>query len=60
MRGFALDYILSHPFINQLISVDLKFDEDEETVDFFISFLKMLALSLDETTIKFFFNSKYK
>ena len=51
------DYILSHPFLNKLISFKFNF-YDEEVVDTFISFLKALALSIDETTIKFFMNAR--
>jgi protein CLEC16A len=50
-------YILSHPFLNKLISFKFNF-YDEEFVDTFISFLKALALQIDETTIKFFTNSR--
>ena len=52
-----LDYILSHPFLNKLISFKFNF-YDEELVDTFISFLKALALSIDQTTIKFFMNAR--
>ena len=38
-----LDYILSHPFLNKLISYNFNF-YDEELVDVYISFLKSLAL----------------
>lgn len=51
------DYILSHPFLNKLISFKFNF-YDEELVDTFISFLKALALSIDSTTIKFFMNAR--
>ena len=52
-----LDYILSHPFLNKLISFKFNF-YDEELVDIFISFLKSLALQIDSTTIKFFINTR--
>lgn len=38
-----IDYILSHPFLNKLISYSFNF-YDEELVDIYISFLKSLAL----------------
>ena len=40
---FFVDYILSHPFLNRLISFKYNF-YDEELVDIFISLLKSLAL----------------
>ena len=43
--------------MNKLISFKFNF-YDEELVDTFISFLKAIALSIDETTIKFFTNSR--
>jgi hypothetical protein len=52
------DYILSHPFLHELISFKFNY-YDEEIVDQLISFLKSLALSLDATTIKFFTNEKH-
>ena len=53
----CVDYILSHPFLNRLISFKFNF-YDEELVDTFISFLKALALSINATTIKFFVNGR--
>ena len=57
LLSLVLDYILSHPFLNKLISFKFNF-YDEELVDTFISFLKALALSIDHTTIKFFMNAR--
>jgi len=48
---------LSHPFLNRLISFKFNF-YDEEIVDTFVSFLKAIALQIDENTIKFFTNSR--
>ena len=48
---------MSHPFLNKLISFKFNF-YDEELVDTFISFLKALALSIDNITIKFFVNAR--
>jgi len=55
--SFSIDYILSHTFLNKLISFKFNF-YDEELVDTFISFLKALALTIDSTTIKFFMNAR--
>jgi protein CLEC16A len=38
-----LDYILSHPFLNKLITFQYNY-YDEELVDIYIAFLKSLAL----------------
>ena len=42
-ESFCLVYILSHPFLNKLISFKFNF-YDEELLDTFIAFLKSLAL----------------
>jgi len=51
-------YILSHPFVNKLISFNFNF-YDEELVDIYISFVKSLALTINEETIQFFFNARF-
>ena len=51
-------YLLSHPFMNKLISFPFNF-YDEELVEVYISFIKSLALSINEETISFFFNSRF-
>ena len=43
--------------MNKLISFKFNF-YDEELVDTFVSFLKAIALQIDETTITFFTNSR--
>ncbi len=54
----SLFFILSNNYINQVIDSDLNFDEDEELLSYYISFLKTLALRLDDRTIQFFFMNK--
>lgn len=51
-------YILSHPFLNQIIQFNFNFF-DEELVDIFVMFLKTLALQINNETIHCFFNSRY-
>mmetsp|Transcript_43386 Transcript_43386/g.41828 ORF Transcript_43386/g.41828 Transcript_43386/m.41828 type:complete len:93 (+) Transcript_43386:309-587(+) len=55
-----LYYIFAHPFMNELISFDFDFYEDDEIVDHYVSFLKSLTLKLNEETVNFFFNDKFK
>ena len=55
-----LFYFFSHPFLNKLISYNFDLSGNTETVDYFISFLKMLSLKIDKNTIQFFYNQKYK
>ena len=45
-----VDYILSHPFLNKLISYQYDYC-DEELVDIYIAFLKSLVLQLNSDTI---------
>ena len=52
----SLVYILSHPFLNRLISFHYNF-YDEELIDIYIAFLKSLALQINSDTIRFFYNS---
>ena len=52
-------YILCHPFLNKLIEFDFNF-YDEELVDIYVSFIKSLALLLNENSIQFFYNQKNK
>ena len=46
--------------MNELISFDFNFTSDDELVDYFVSFLKSLTLKLNEETVNFFFNDKFK
>ena len=52
--------MLSHPYLNKLISHNFNLSYHSEVVDYFISFLKMLALKIDKNTIKFFYNKRFK
>ena len=52
---FYKDYILCHPYLNKLIQFDYNF-YDEEMVDIYVSFIKSLALCLNENSIQFFYN----
>jgi hypothetical protein len=45
-----LDYMLCHPFLNKLIEFNFDF-YDEELVDIYVSFIKSLALLLNENSI---------
>lgn len=53
-------YIFGHPFLNELISYNFDFTQDDEMVDYYVSFLKSLTLKLNEETVNFFFNDKFK
>ncbi|CBK23749.2 uncharacterized protein [Blastocystis hominis] len=52
-----LDFILSNNHINSIITADLDF-RDEDIVSQYISFMKVLSLSINEKTIHFFHNNK--
>lgn len=54
-RDTSLYYLFSNNYVNQLISTQLDWS-DEEILGYYISFLKSLALRLNGETIKFFFN----
>ena len=51
-----LDFILSNNHINSIITADLDF-RDEDIVSQYISFMKVLSLSINEKTIHFFHNN---
>ena len=53
-------YLLSHPFLNKLISYNFDLSGHNEIVDYFISFLKMLALKINKNSIQFFYNKRFK
>mmetsp|Transcript_61068 Transcript_61068/g.137871 ORF Transcript_61068/g.137871 Transcript_61068/m.137871 type:complete len:1000 (-) Transcript_61068:101-3100(-) len=53
-RDTSLYYLFSNNYVNQLISTQLECS-DEEILGYYISFLKSLALRLNNETIKFFF-----
>ena len=50
--------MFGHSFLNELITSDFEFDD--ELVDYYVSFLKSLTLKLNEETVNFFFNDKFK
>ena len=50
---------MCHPFLNKLIEFNFNF-YDEELVDIYVSFIKSLALLLNENSIQFFYNQKNK
>lgn len=60
LNNLLLVYIFGHSFMNELISFDYNFAIDDELVDYFVSFLKSLTLKLNEETVNFFFNDKFK
>lgn len=51
-----IDFILSNNHINSIITADLDF-QDEDIVSQYISFMKVLSLSINEKTIHFFHNN---
>jgi protein CLEC16A len=53
-------YLLSHPFLNKIISYDFDLAGHSEVVDYFISFLKMLSLKINKNSIQFFYNKRFK
>ena len=55
-----LFYIFSHPFLNKLISYNFDLACNDELVDYFISFLKMLSLKLNSSSIQFFYNKRFR
>jgi len=54
-----LDFILSNNSINEFITHNFDFNDDE-TVDYYISFLKSLSLRLETIPLELFYNKKYK
>ena len=53
-------YLLGNPFLNQLILHDFEFTRDDELIDYYVNFLKSLAIKLNRETVNFFFNDKLK
>ena len=53
-----IDFILSNNHINSIITAPLDFS-DEDIVSQYISFVKMLSLSINEKTIHFFHNNVF-
>lgn len=51
-----IDFILSNNHINTIITAPLDF-QDEDIVSQYISFMKMLSLSVNDQTIHFFLNN---
>eukprot|EP00435_Cladocopium_sp_Y103_P022874 s2284_g5.t1 len=54
-RPTSLYYLFSNNYVNQLIATQFDWS-DEEILSYYISFLKSLALRLNQETVKFFFN----
>ena len=54
----AVFYLLSNNYINDLITHPFKFDQHEDLLAAYISFLKALSLRFNSQTIHFFFNAK--
>ena len=50
---------MCHPFLNKIIEFDFNL-YDEEIVDVFVSFIKSLALLLNQNSIQFFYNHRCK
>jgi protein CLEC16A len=49
-------YLLSNNYVNDLIVYPFNFNDDEELLSYYISFLKTLSMRLDSQTIIFLFN----
>jgi len=54
-----INFILSNNSINEFITHNFDFNDDE-TVDYYISFLKSLSLRLETIPLELFYNKKYK
>lgn len=54
--GLCIVFILSNNHINTIITAPLDF-HDEDIVSQYISFMKMLSLSVNDQTIHFFHNN---
>lgn len=52
---FQIDFIISNNAINGYITHDFDF-EDNEIVDFYISFLKSMALRIEAVPVDLFYN----
>ncbi|EAR83388.3 CLEC16A, putative (macronuclear) [Tetrahymena thermophila SB210] len=57
-KPMQLNYILSHQIINDLITFQFDFNDDD-FVDYYINFLKSLSQRLDQIPLQLLFNSKY-
>lgn len=55
----SINYLLSNNMINYFISYEFDL-EDDEILDYFISFLKSLAVRLETNPIQLFYNQKHK
>ena len=53
-----VNYILSHATLNSFIEYEYDFS-DEEIVDYYVNFLKSLALRMDSTNLKLYFNQVF-
>lgn len=51
----VLDYIISNNCINEYITHEFDF-KDDEIVDFYISFLKSMALRIESIPLELFYN----
>ena len=55
----SVNYLLSNNLINEFIDYDYNFNDDE-ILDYYISFLKSLALRMASNPVQLFFNQKHK
>jgi len=58
-KPININYVLSNNAINEFITHSFNF-ADDETVDYYISFLKSLALRLEVIPLELFYNQRYK
>lgn len=56
-RLFFLDYLMSNNLINSFIS--FQFSDNQEVTEFYITFLKSLAVQLVNYPVSFFLNEKF-
>lgn len=58
-KATSVNFLLSNNVINDFIDFKYNFDDDE-ILDYYISFLKSLALRLETNPIQLFYNQKHR
>lgn len=54
-KSTSINYILSHPAFNKIITADYNF-LDDEIIAYYINLLKCVSIRIDETNLQLFFN----
>ena len=57
-KATSINYILSNNLINDFIGFEYDFTDDE-ILDYYINFLKSLALRMESNPIQLFYNQKH-